>query len=78
MIEIRQIKCNGQHFQFFIGKTHIGNAEKVGDRWLVQNKRKQVETIKEAAKQMIDVKMSQLENEKARYNKLLQLALKEG
>lgn len=78
MIEIRKMNCNGQLFQFFIGKEYIGNAEKVGDRWLVQNKRKQVATVKEAAKQMIDARMSQLQNEKDKYQKLLNRVLGEG
>jgi len=77
MIELKQLCCRGEHFGFWIGKEHIGNAEKIGDRWLVQGKRKQVATIKEAAKQMIDARMSQLENEKAQYHKLLQRVLSE-
>ena len=75
MIEIKRI--SGSWVQFWIGKEHIGNAEKIDGGYLVQNTRKPVATIQEAAKQMIDAKMSRLENEKAMYHKLLQRVLAE-
>lgn len=77
MIELRKIGVTGDHYAFHIGKERIGNAEKVGDRWLVQGKRKAVETTKEAAKQMIDAKMTYFQCEKNRYHKLLQRVLAE-
>jgi hypothetical protein len=78
MIQLERVDARGEYYTFWISKERIGIAEKIGDRWLVHGKRKQVATIKEAAKQMIDAKMSQLENEKARYHKLLQRVLSEA
>lgn len=72
MIELVKIGVAGEHYAFWTGGVHIGNAEKIGDYWLVQNKRKPVASTKEASKQMIDAKMSQLQNEKDLYHKLLQ------
>ena len=75
MIEIKPINCRGNHVQFWIGKEHIGNAEMIDGGYLVQNKRKPVATIQEAAKQMIDSKMNYFQCEKNRYHKLLQRIL---
>jgi len=77
MIEIKPLGERGSHVMFYIGKEHIGNAEKIDGGYLVQNKRKPVATVKEAAKQMIDTKMNYFQCEKNRYHKLLQRVLAE-
>jgi len=54
---------NPDIFSIRMNDQLIGNATKIGDKWLVFNKRKPVETLESAAVQCLERNISSLEKE---------------
>ena len=63
-------------FELRVHNQRIGHATKVGDEWLVFNKRKPVATMEDAAKQCIDKQISQHSNEIQKLRAMLATVLR--
>ncbi len=64
-----------EYFELLVRNKSIGIVEKVEAGWLVVGHRKPVATVEEAAKQLIDRKMSQHKNEIDKLRAMLAEAL---
>jgi hypothetical protein len=77
-LEAKKIKWpNGSEtFELRVHNRRIGHAAKVAGGWLVDGKRKPVETIEQAAKQCLDKAISQHSNEIQKLRAMLATVLR--
>jgi hypothetical protein len=61
------------HYRLMFGDEMLGMLEKNGNGYIVNGKRKPVNTLKAAAKQIIDRKIKECIREREKYSKTLQL-----
>lgn len=66
---------NAPYYQLLYGDDVFGMVEKVDGGYLVIGKRKPVETLKDAAKQLLDKQMSRCLAEHEKYRKTLRSIL---